>query len=90
MLTTEERQRWLARLFAFWLRRMDTYQGDEQLPEMITDTAWSEDLPFIRQLVQNELHKTPVEVKSNIVDFTRQARIKTLEKFLRELQYSTY
>jgi len=85
LLNPSERHRWLERLFALWLKRLDIHRMEEDLPEIILDVAWSEDILLLRSLVQNELQKQPHSEHSNIVDFTRQYRTKALEKFLKEL-----
>lgn len=85
LLNPIERHRWLERLFALWLKRLDVHRMEEDLPEIILDVAWSEDILLLRSLVQNELQKQPHSEHSNIVDFTRQYRTKALEKFLKEL-----
>ncbi len=85
LLNPTERHRWLERLFALWLKRLDVHRMEEDLPEIILDVAWSEDILLLRSLVQNELQKQPHSEHSNIVDFTRQYRTKALEKFLKEL-----
>lgn len=91
-LTVEIRHGWLERLFALWLKRLDEHRIEEDLPGIMLDVAWNEDLLLLRSLAQNELQKqlygedylTPRQ-SSNIVDFTRQYRTKALEKFLKEL-----
>ena len=85
LMNPNERHRWLERLFALWLKRLDVHRMEEDLPEIILDVAWSEDILLLRSLVQNELQKQPHSEHSNIVDFTRQYRTKALEKFLKEL-----
>ena len=85
LLNPTARHRWLERLFALWLKRLDVHRMEEDLPEIILDVAWSEDILLLRSLVQNELQKQPHSEHSNIVDFTRQYRTKALEKFLKEL-----
>ena len=55
------------------------------MPGIMLDVAWSEDMPLLRNLAQNELQKQPRSEHSNIVDFTSQYRTKALEKFLKEL-----
>ncbi len=85
LLNPTDRHRWLERLFTLWLKRLDVHRTEEDIPEIILDVAWSEDLLLLRSLVQNELQKLPHSEHSNIVDFTRQYRTKALEKFLREL-----
>ena len=85
LLPTEERHRWLERLFALWLRHLDIHRIDESVTEMLLTIAWSEDVPLLRQMVQQELSLQPQPAHSNIVDFARQYRIRALEKFLKEL-----
>ncbi len=84
-LNPAERHRWLERLFALWLKRLDLHRMEEDLPEILLDVAWSEDMLLLRSLTQHELQKQPHSEHSNIVDFTRQYRTRALEKFLKEL-----
>ena len=85
LLTSDVRRGWLERLFALWLKRLDTHRLEEDLPEIMLDVAWNEDMLLLRKLAQNELQKQPPGEYSNIVDFTSQYRTKALEKFLKEL-----
>jgi hypothetical protein len=85
LLPSVMRQRWLERLFALWLKRLDVRRVEENIPELLLNIAWSEDIPLLRTLVQNELSRHPKSVHTNIVDFTLSHRIRTLEKFLKEL-----
>ncbi len=85
LLTPEMRQEWLKRLFALWLHRLDAHYIEENVPEIMLNVAWSEDVALLRSLVQGELQQQPSNEHSNIVDFTRQYRTRTLDKFLREL-----
>ncbi len=87
LLTPIVRHRWLERLFTLWLKRLDLHRLEEDLPEIILDMAWSEDILLLRSLVQNELQRQPHNEHANIVDFTRQYRGKALEKLLRELPH---
>lgn len=79
------RQAWVKRLFALWLKWLDMHMIEEDLPRIILQVAWSEDVPLLRSLIQGELQKLPPNGHSNIVDFTRQYHTRALEKFLREL-----
>ena len=85
MLSEHVRHRWLERLFALWLKRLDAHNVEEDLPELILDVAWSEDILLLRRLVQSELQKQPQTAHANIVNFHYQYRTKALEKFLKEL-----
>jgi len=88
LLAPNVRHRWLERLFALWLKRLDLHRVEEDLPELMLDIAWSEDILLLRSLAQNELQRHPHSEHSNIVDFTRQYRSRALEKFLKELPHS--
>ena len=88
LLTPEMRQEWLARLFSLWLRRLDAHHVEENVPEIMLNVAWSEDVALLRHLIQGELQKQPVSERSNIVDFTQQYRARTLDKFLKELPHA--
>jgi len=85
LLTLEMRQEWLVRLFTLWLRRLDAHHIEENVPEIMLNVAWSEDVALLRRLIQEELQKQPMSERSNIVDFTQQYRARTLDKFLKEL-----
>lgn len=85
LLTASVRHRWLERLFTLWLKRLDTHRIEEDLPQIILNVAWSEDLLLLSSLAQNELQRQPHSEHSNIVDFAGQYRTKALEKFLKEL-----
>lgn len=85
LLTSTVRHQWLERLFHLWLKRLDAHRVEEDLPDIILNVAWSEDIALLRTLTQNELQKHPRNEHSNIVNFTQQYRTKALEKFLKEL-----
>ncbi|MHB8598945.1 MAG: hypothetical protein ACYDER_19265 [Ktedonobacteraceae bacterium] len=85
LLTSTIRHQWLERLFQLWLKRLDAHRVEEDLPDIILNVAWSEDISLLRTLTQNELQKHPRNEHSNIVNFTQQYRTKALEKFLKEL-----
>ncbi len=85
LLTPEMRQEWLVRLFTLWLRRLNAHYVEENVPEIMLNVAWSEDVALLRSLIQDELQKQPLNEHSNIVDFTQQYRARTLDKFLKEL-----
>jgi hypothetical protein len=85
MLIPDTRRRWLERLFALWLKRLDAHRIAEDLPALILDVAWNEDMLLLRSLVQNELQKHSRGENNNILDFNHQYRIRALEKFLKKL-----
>lgn len=85
LLSPEVRHRWLERLFALWLKRLDAHRVEENLPELILDVAWSEDALLLRSLVQAEQPEQPHTAHANIVHFGRQYRTKALEKFLKDV-----
>ena len=87
LLTPVMRRSWLERLFSFWLKRLDLHSMEEDLPEIILDVAWNEDVPLLHTLVQEELQQLRQADHSNIVDFSRQYRMRALEKFLKELPH---
>lgn len=83
-LTTEVRRSWLERLIALWLKCIDMHQISEQLQEIIFEVAWSEDIAFLRHLVESELqHNTSSDTHVHIGGFAKQSR--TLEQFLKQL-----
>ena len=85
LLTATVRYQWLERLFQLWLKRIEAHRVEEDLPDIILNVAWSEDILLLRTLAQKELQKHPRSEHSNIVNFTQQYRTKALEKFLKEL-----
>lgn len=85
LLTMAVRHQWLERLFHLWLKRLDVHRIEEDLPDILLNVAWSEDVALLRRLTQSELQKLPRTEYSNIVNFTRQYRARALEKFLKEL-----
>ncbi|HTK07698.1 MAG TPA: hypothetical protein VL485_11055 [Ktedonobacteraceae bacterium] len=85
LLSSPMRREWLERLFVLWLKRLDRYHSEEELPEIILDIAWSDDVALLRERVMKELHFS--EEHTNIVDLTRQYRTRALEKFLKELPH---
>ena len=85
LLTSTVRHQWLERLFQLWLKRLDAHRVEEDMPDIMLNVAWSEDILLLRTLTQNELQKHPRSEHSNIVNFTQQYRTKALEKFLKEL-----
>jgi hypothetical protein len=87
LLPLDKRQLWLKRLFSLWLKRLDNHYSEENLPEIMLEIAWSEDVVLLRSLIEKELHLQPANTHSNIVDFSRQSRTRILEKFLRELPH---
>ena len=88
LLTLEMRQEWLVRLFTLWLRRLDAHHVEENVPEIMLNVAWSEDVALLRSLIQDELQKQPANEHSNIVNFTQQYRARTLDKFLKDLPHT--
>jgi hypothetical protein len=87
LLTPPMRHAWLERLFTLWLKRLDLHQTEEDVPEIMLDVAWNDDVTLLRGLVQSELQQQKKASHSNIVDFSRQHRIRALEKFINELPY---
>ncbi len=87
LLTPSMRHAWLERLFVLWLKRLSLHQTEEGVPEIMLDVAWNDDVTLLRNLVQNELQQLNQDNHSNIVDFSRQYRVRALEKFLKELPY---
>ena len=85
LLTAPARQAWLARLFMLWLKHVDAHSVDDELPEIMLNVAWKEDMSLLRSLTQSELQKLPRNAHSNILDFKRQFRYRALEKFLKSL-----
>src|SRR5207249_8030704 len=59
LLAPHVRHRWLERLFALWLKRVDAHRVEEDLPEIMLDVAWNGDMLLFHSLAQNELQKQP-------------------------------
>lgn len=85
LLTPEVRRSWLERLLALWLKRIDISQIGEQLQEIILEVAWSEDMAFLRHLVESELQHTSSNTHVHGDDSVKQPRTHTLEQFLKQL-----
>ncbi len=82
-LSTEERQHWLKRLFAFWLARIDNAHIAERIQLILHAVAWSEDSMLLHTLAQQELQQQPSPKYTNIVDLQQLHRVRSLERFLR-------
>jgi hypothetical protein len=85
LFATSERHSWLERFFTLWLKHLDAHQVEEDIPRILLNVAWTEDVLLLRTLVQGILQQQPPSEHTNIVDFTRQYRTRALEKFLKEL-----
>jgi hypothetical protein len=85
LLSPPMRREWLTRLFTLWLKRLDRHYNEEELPEIILDIAWSDDVTLLHELTMKELHYP--EENPKIVDFAHQYRMRALEKFLKELPH---
>ena len=90
LLTPEVRCSWLERLFALWLKWIDMHQVGEQVQEIIFEITWSEDIPFLRNLVESELQYTSAGTHLHVGDFAWQSRTRTLENFLKKLPPSSW
>ena len=81
------RRRWLERLFAFWLKRIDAHSTlDQYLPRVLREVSAAEDLPYLRELIEHELRRYPRPPRVAIVDFALQYRVRALERFLQSLR----
>ena len=87
LLAPAIRRSWLERLFSLWIKRLDLHRVEEDVPEIMLDVAWNEDIALLRTLAQDELQQLRQGDHSNIVDFSRQYRVRALEKFLKELPH---
>jgi hypothetical protein len=85
LLPPEMRHRWLIRLFALWLKRINMHNTEENIPDIMLNVAWNEDAPLLRGLVQDEMQRHSDNRQANIVDFTHQHYVRILEKFFKEL-----
>jgi hypothetical protein len=85
LLGEEMRRAWIERLFALWLKRLDTQRLEQDIPDLMLDLVWNDDIVLLRHVIQEELQRLRQGNNSNIVDFTRQYRSRALERFLKEL-----
>jgi len=85
LLPPEVRRSWLKRLFALWLKCRDMYPICKQLQQMMIEVAWSEDVAFLRKLVESELHHASLDTHIHVSGIAGQLHAHTLEKFLKEL-----
>ncbi len=85
VFTSEERRAWIERIFYLWLVRLSRKIPDEELPLLLSNMLWTEDLPLIRELVQRELQKVTIEQHGNIINFALQYKEKMLDRFLKEI-----
>ena len=85
LLTPEVRRSWLKRLFALWLKCRDMDRIREQLQQMMVEVAWSEDITFLRNLVESERHQVSLDTHMHVSGIVSQSHAHTLEKFLKEL-----
>ena len=85
LLTPEVRCGWIKRLFALWLKYRDRHQISEQLQEMLCEVAWREDIPFLRTLIESELHPPPSNSHVHVDGCAKESQTSALEKFLKHL-----
>jgi hypothetical protein len=86
LLNPEARCHWLERLFALWLKHLDTSPISEQLQETIFEVVWVEDIPYLRKLIESELQATSANTHHRYTrSFTNQLYIRSLEQFLKQL-----
>jgi hypothetical protein len=85
LLTPKVRCDWIKRLFALWLKYRDRHQISEQLQEMLFEVAWREDIPFLRTLVESELHSSSSNSHVHVGGCTKESHTSALEKFLKHL-----
>jgi hypothetical protein len=86
LLKSTMRRKWLDYLFTLWIKRLDGLRAEDDLPEIMLDLSWNEDVPFLRGLTQEALQQRQPS-SSNIIDFTHQYRTKALERFLHALPF---
>jgi hypothetical protein len=85
LLTPEVRCGWIKRLFALWLKYRDRHQVSEQLQEMLLEVAWREDIPFLRTLIESELHLPSSKSHVHVGGCAKESQTSALEKFLKHL-----
>jgi hypothetical protein len=89
LLSSEQRQRWVTRLFALWLQRVTAHHAIEPLSDMLYTLAWHEDTAMLRALIQQELQRQSGGESANIVNFTQQYQTRALERLLKGLPRDT-
>lgn len=85
LFTASIRCAWIERLFALWIKRLDARTVEDEIQEILLNMIWSEDISFLRTLIQRELQQKPVNQYKNIVDFTLQYKTRALEHFLKDI-----
>ncbi|GHO44283.1 hypothetical protein [Ktedonospora formicarum] len=85
LLSKDERQLWLMRLFKLWLMRLDNRVVEEDISDIILDMLWREDVPILEKAILDALAGLRKERTSIIVDLNQQYRLRTLERFLKEI-----
>ena len=85
LLSPEVRCSWIKRLFSLWLKYRDRHQVSEQLQEMLFEVAWREDIPFLRTLIESELHTPSSNSQVHVADCAKESHTSALEKFLKHL-----
>lgn len=85
LLSKDERQLWLMRLFKLWLVRLDNRVVEEDISDIILDMLWREDVPILERAILDALTSLRKDRTSIIVDLNQQYRLRTLERFLKEI-----
>lgn len=85
LMNQDDRQHWLERIFALWLKYLEERRPVERLTELLHMVAWREDLPMLRSLVLSKMPSQDDQLSGTIVDFARLYRVRMLERLLKSL-----
>lgn len=85
LMNQDDRQHWLERIFALWLKSLEQRRPLEHITELLHMVAWREDLPLLQSLVQSKLQSQDDKPAGPIVDFAHLYRVRMLERLLKSL-----
>ena len=85
LMNQDDRQHWLERIFALWLKYLEERRPVERITELLHMVAWREDLPMLQALVLSKMPPQDDELSGTIVDFARLYRVRMLERLLKSL-----
>ncbi len=85
LMNQDDRQHWLERIFALWLKYLEERRPVERITELLHMVAWREDLPMLQSLVLSKMPSQDDELCGTIVDFARLYRVRMLAPLLKSL-----
>ena len=85
LMNQDDRQHWLERIFALWLKYLEERRPVERITELLHMVAWREDLPMLQSLVLSKMPPQNDGISGTIVDFARLYRVRMLERLLKSL-----